>query len=155
MKLARPRCCASATMATARSAVRADRAGTGRSAATDLTEPNAARGPNGGIVPIVRRAARAMKRILESTDGRRAPPPVFPPSQVVPVFGRQRAEDRLQGHAPLVALYFRARQDRALAHYGGERRQATRTRAGDQARPVPGPSAVRDSLMTFGRRRRS
>ena len=53
----------------------------------------------------------------------------------------------------LVALHFRARQDRAVAHHRGQRRQAARTRAGDQARPLPGPAALRDPLTTIGRRR--
>src|SRR5579863_6945845 len=101
MKLARRRCCASARTATATIAVRADRAATGRIAATGATAAT------GQIGAIVRRAAPAMTQILESADGHRSPPPVFPPPQVVSVHRRQRAEDRLQGHPSLVALHLR------------------------------------------------
>ena len=79
------------------------------------------------------------------------PPPLFPPPQVLPVLRRQRAEDRLQGHAPAVALHFRARQDRAVAHHRGQRRQAARARPGDQARPLSRPSALRDPLNSARR----
>src|SRR5271154_827676 len=148
MKPARRRCCASATTATATIADRAGRAATGRIAATVEIEAT------GRIGAIVRRAAPAMTRILESADGHRSPPPVFPPAQVVPIHGRQRAEDRLQGHPSLVALHLRTREDRAVADYRGERRQAARARAGDQARAVPGPVALRDPVMASGRPRR-
>ena len=43
----------------------------------------------------------------------------------------------------LRALHLRARQDRALAHHGGLRQEAARARAGDQARPLPRPAALR------------
>ena len=46
---------------------------------------------------------------------RRRPPAVLPPPQVLPVLRPQRAEDRLQGRAPAVALPVRARQDRAVS----------------------------------------
>src|SRR5690606_28026755 len=46
---------------------------------------------------------------------RPGPPPLLPAPQDLPVLGRQRAEDRLQGREAAVALHFRARQDRAVA----------------------------------------
>ena len=98
------------------------------------------------IVATVPRAARAKTSTLEQSDGHRAPPPLLPPPQVLPVLRRQRAEDRLQGHAPAVALHLRARQDRAFAHHRGQRQQAARTRPGDQARPLPRAAALRHSL---------
>src|SRR5277367_1688752 len=104
-----------------------------------------------GTAAIVRPAARVKTRMWERCDGYRAPSPLFPPSQVVPIFGRQRAENRLQGHASVVALHLRTRQDRAVAHHRGERRQAARARPGDQARPVPGPFALCDPLKAAGR----
>jgi small subunit ribosomal protein S6 len=39
------------------------------------------------------------------------------PPQGLPLLGRERAEDRLQGHQAPAALHFRARQDRAVAHH--------------------------------------
>src|ERR1700722_1693365 len=106
-----------------------------------------------GTAATVRLAGRVKTRTWEQCDGQLAPPPLFPSSQVVPVFGRQRAEDRLQGHAPVVALHLRTRQDRAVADHRGERRQAARTRPGDQALPISGPLALCDPLTTVGRRR--
>src|SRR4051812_11363884 len=51
-------------------------------------------------------------------------PSVFPSAQDLPVFGRQRAEDRLQGRQAAAALHFRARQDRAEPHHGGVGQEA-------------------------------
>ena len=66
------------------------------------------RGPRGdreigGIVATeatVRPVARVKTRTQEQSDGDRPPPPLLPSPQVLPILGRQRAEDRLQGHAP-------------------------------------------------------
>src|SRR5579863_5075472 len=99
MRPAPPPCCASARKATATSAAAAGPA------------PIAAI----AIVPVVRATTRKQEHI----DGLRAPSSLFPSPQVLPFLGRQRAEDRLQGHAPALALHFRARQDRAFAHHGG------------------------------------
>ena len=106
-----------------------------------------------GIGAIVRRAAPVKTQPREHSDGQRPSPTVFPSPQVVPVFRPERAEDRLQGHSPAVALHLRARQDRAFAHHRGQRQQAARTRPSDQARPVSGPLALCDPLTTAGRRR--
>src|ERR1700722_10034659 len=104
-----------------------------------------------GTAAIVRPAGRVKTRIWEQCDGYRASSPLFPPSQVVPIFGRQRAENRLQGHASVVALHLRARQDRAVAHHRGERPPAAGARPGDPARPVPGSFALCDPLKSAGR----
>ena len=80
-----------------------------------------------------------------------------------PFFRRRKSRPFSGANAPkidykdtcLLSIHFRARQDRTLPHHRGERRQAARARAGDQARPVPGPPAKRDPLTIFGRRRRS
>ena len=77
--------------------------------------------------------------------GARAPS-VLPPPQDLPVLRAERAEDRLQGHPPAVALHFRARQDRALAHHRRFGEEAARTGPGHQARPLPRPAALRDRL---------
>src|ERR1700722_17915152 len=138
-------CCASARIAIATIADRVDRVGIGRIAAIGET---AATGE------VALRAARVKTQSQGAQPSRQlAPPPLFPSSQVVPVFGRQRAEDRLQGHAPVVALHLRTWQDRAVADHRGERRQAARTRPGDQALPISGPLALCDPLTTAGRRR--
>src|SRR5208283_4550846 len=92
------------------------------------------------------RAPRGKTLTSEHPDGHRAPPPLLPPSQVLPVHRHQRPEDRLQGHAPPVALHLRARQDRAVAHHRGQRPQAPRARPGDQARPFPRAPALRHPL---------
>ena len=72
MRRAPRRCCASARTATATTADRAGRAAIVETAAT---------------VGIVRRAVRVKMRLLERTDGYRAPSTVFPPSQVCPFSG--------------------------------------------------------------------
>ena len=74
--------------------------------------------------------------------------PFFRRRKSCPFSGAERAEDRLQGHAPAVALHLRARQDRAVAHHRGFGQQAARTRPGDQARALPRPAALRHSLTT-------
>src|ERR1700677_17629 len=142
MRRDRRLCCASARTAIATTADRADHVGIGRIAAIGETGEIA--------LPAARVKTQPSE---EQSDGQLAPPPLFPPPQVLPVFGRQRAEDRLQGHAPIVALHLRTRQDRAVAHHCGERRQAARTRPGDQALPISGPPALCDPLTTVGRRR--
>src|SRR4051812_44360972 len=43
-------------------------------------------------------------------------PALLPPPQDGSVLRPERAQDRLQGRAVAAALYFRARQDRPLAH---------------------------------------
>ncbi len=49
---------------------------------------------------------------------------VFPAAQDLPVHGRQRAEDRLQGRQAAAALHFRTRQDRSEPHHRGFREEA-------------------------------
>ena len=68
---------------------------------------------------------------------------VLPPAQDVPVLGRRRTQDRLQGRQASVALHFRTRQDRAFAHHGRLGEEATRTGGRDQARPLPRAIALR------------
>src|SRR5947209_7576582 len=46
-------------------------------------------------------------------------PAVLSPPQILPVLRPERAEDRLQGRAPVAALRLRARQDRAEPHHRG------------------------------------
>src|SRR3954463_3130388 len=87
--------------------------------------------------------------ILPSRWRRRCTSSVLSSSQDLPILGRRRAEDRLQGCAPLAALRFRARQDRAEPHHCGLCQETARTGEGDQARPLPGPLALRDPLMTL------
>src|SRR5579863_5790591 len=111
MRLAPPRCCANATTPSARIAAASAAPARGRAA-------------RAATVPTALPVALGMTPRLEPSDVDRPPPPVFPPPQVLPVFRSQCAEDRLQGHPPAVALHLRARQDRALPHHGGLRRQA-------------------------------
>ena len=83
---------------------------------------------------------------------RRRAPSVLPPPQDLPVLRRQRAEDRLQGRQAPAALRLRARQDRAEPHHRGVGQEAARARAGDQARALPRPAALRDPLDATSRR---
>src|SRR5471032_633957 len=94
---------------------------------------------------IVRRAASvraSVKKVLPSWVRRkkyeRATPSLHAPPQELPLLGHQRAEDRLQVRAPSAALRLRARQDRAEPHFRSVVEEAALTRAGDQARPLPG-----------------
>src|SRR5579872_7426638 len=89
------------------------------------------------IVP----ADRATTPSKELFDVDRPSSSLFPPAQDMPVLGTERAEDRLQGYASALALHFGARQDRTLAHYGGQREEAARTRVRYQARAFSRPSA--------------
>src|SRR5947209_9296940 len=85
----------------------------------------------GAIASGVRVAKKAhLKR--EPPDVDRSPPSLLPPPQELPVLRPERAEDRLQGYAPALALHFRARQDRAVAHHCRVREEAARARACDQ-----------------------
>src|SRR5947209_6815445 len=92
------------------------------------------------------RAAKKAHRKQEHSDVDRSPPPLLPPPQELPVFRAERAEDRLQGYAALIALHFRARQDRALAHHRRLGQEAARTFACDQAGALPWSPALRHSL---------
>ena len=105
--------------------------------AATATMPSAATTPKraavGGVAIMAFAAAQ-----------RRRPPAVLPPPQDLPVLRRQRAEDRLQGRQAAAALRLRARQDRAEPHHRGVGQEAARARAGDQARALPRPAALRD-----------
>ena len=130
---------------------RDDRGGRGAAAAAAIgpiaaTVRIAAIGPT---VPAVRATTPSGEALLMAD---RPPPPILPPPQDLPVLRPERAEDRLQGHAPALALHFRARQDRAVAHHRRFRQEAARTGAGDQARPLPRPAALRNPL-SIGRGR--
>ncbi len=60
---------------------------------------------------------------------------IFPPTQILPVLRAERAEDRLQGRAPVAALRLRARQDRAEPHHRGvDQKQRELSRAIKRAR---------------------
>src|SRR5581483_12143022 len=72
--------------------------------------------------------------------------PLLPSAQDLSVLRRQCAEDRLQGCQAAAALRVRARQDRAEPPHGGLVQEATRTGAGDQARPFPRALALRHPL---------
>src|ERR1700722_11328142 len=98
MRKARRRCCASARIPIARIAAIA-------AAAVSI----AAIARIAATVPIARRAARAMTPSQEPSDVDRPSPSLLSPPQDLPVLRTQRAEDRLQGHAAALALYFRAR----------------------------------------------
>jgi hypothetical protein len=52
---------------------------------------------------------------------------LLPPPQGLPVLGRQRAEDRLQGRPSAAALHLRARQDRPGPHHRRLGQEAART----------------------------
>ena len=67
---------------------------------------------------------------------RRRPPAVLSPPQVLPVLRPERAEDRLQGRAPAVALPVGARQDRAQPHHRGLRQEAARAGAWRSSAPA-------------------
>src|SRR5260370_23583988 len=135
-KKASPPCFASATTPTA--TIAASAGGRASIAAIDPTAATAR------IAPLAVRVTTPLSG--ELTDGHRPAPPLLPPAQDLPVFGSERAEDRLQGYAPALALHLRARQDRAFAHHGGFGQEAARTRSGDQAREVPWPLALCDPV---------
>ncbi len=61
------------------------------------------------------------------------PAAVLSAAQILPVFGAERAEDRLQGRSSAAALCLRARQDRAEPHHGRLDAAAARAGAGNQA----------------------
>src|ERR1051326_4740247 len=73
-------------------------------------------------------------------------PPVLPATQVLPVLGAERTQDRLQGREDPATLRIRARQDRAEPHHGGLCQETARARAGDQTGALLGPVALRDAL---------
>src|SRR4029453_13497942 len=73
-------------------------------------------------------------------------PPFFSPAQDLPVFRRQRAEDRLQGRQALTALRLRARQDRAKPDYGRFRQEAAGAGTRHQTRTLSRIVALRDPL---------
>ncbi len=50
---------------------------------------------------------------------------IFPPSQSLPLLGRQCTQDRLQRYAPAATVYLRARQDRTGSHHRSLRQEAT------------------------------
>src|SRR5215210_4558976 len=98
-----------------------------------------------------RRAHRAMKPRSRRIQTWRAgngsatgtgAPAIFPAPQELPVLGRRRTEDRLQGRPASVAIHFRARQDRSEPDHGGERKAAAGARAGDQALALSRPIAL-------------
>ena len=79
-----------------------------------------------------------------------ATPAVLPPPQELPVLGRQRAEDRLQGRQAAAAVRVRARQDRSEPHHRGLGEEAARARPSDQARALSWAAALRDPLRSNG-----
>src|SRR4030081_3908624 len=106
-------------------------------------------------VATVVRAARAMmtQRSRSKNHGRSwCSPSVFPPSQDLPVYGSECAEDRLQGFQAFDALRVRARQDRAEPHHRRLRQEAARTRARHQALAFPRSAALRDPVKILDRR---
>src|SRR5215217_7645721 len=70
------------------------------------------------------------------------PPAVFPAPEELPVLGRRRTENRLQGRQAPVAVHFRTGQDRSEPDHGGERQAAEGARAGNQALALSRPSAL-------------
>src|SRR5512132_106255 len=73
-------------------------------------------------------------------------PAFLSPAQDLPVFRRQRAEDRLQGRQALAALRLRARQDRAKPDYGRFRQEAAGAGTRHQTRTLSRIVALRDPL---------
>src|SRR5690554_2036575 len=108
-KKARRSCCRSAT------ATSGVRSGAGAATATEKTAAKA----------DLRAARRAQHELWWWW---RRTPSVHAPAQDLPVLGRRRAEDRLQGREAPAAVRLRARQDRAEPHHGRVRDQAARAR---------------------------
>src|SRR5262249_37074765 len=77
---------------------------------------------------------------------RRRAPPVLPPAQDLPLLGRKRPEDRLQGREAPAALRLRARQNRTEPHHRRFGEKAARARTGHQARALSRPAALRDPV---------
>src|SRR3984885_4528401 len=77
---------------------------------------------------------------------RRRPPSLLPPPQELPVLGRERAQDRLQGRQAAAALRLRTRQDRSKSHHRSVGEKAARACPGDQALAISGAVALRDPL---------
>src|SRR6516165_412289 len=146
-----PRCCANPTaivIVTIAAAVSATATATGTaiaaSAARVIATVTAVTG-----APRARRRATTARRPRSNRHGPYTdadPPAVLPPPQDLPVLGRQRAEDRLQGREAVAALRVRARQDRAEPHHRGLGQEAARARASDQARALPRPVDLRDQI---------
>ncbi len=86
----------------------------------------------------------------DGTSSTAGAPAVLPSPQDLPVLGRQRAEDRLQGREAVTALRLRARQDRTEPYHCGIRQAATRARSCDQACTLSRIAAVRDQVTAGG-----
>src|SRR5262245_26021556 len=98
--------------------------------ATAATVPSAAAGAIARAASVrvsVTRAVPPPAPAAWEKKNERAASSLHPPSQVLPVLRRQRAEDRLQGRAPPPALHLGARQDRAEPHFRGLVQEAART----------------------------
>jgi hypothetical protein len=80
------------------------------------------------------------------------PAAVLPAAQELPVFGRRRAQDRLQGCQAAAAVHLRARQDRAEPHHGGFGQAAARTGSRHQAGTISGASALCGEVETAPKR---
>src|SRR5579863_8531684 len=93
--------------------------------ATAVIVAAAAAVPTVAIAAIAAPAVRARKpaRMREGFDvdefWRPSAPPLLAPPQDLPLLRLQCAEDRLQGHAAALSLYFGTRQDRAVADHRG------------------------------------
>src|SRR3954447_10863045 len=132
MRKARRPCCRSAivTIAATVAASATATVATARAASATVTAARAASATAmaAAAAAIVARAVRAKALKGVQNNGRHQPDPdpasVPSPPQDLPLLRRQRTEDRLQGRASAAALYFRARQDRAVAHHGGQPEEA-------------------------------
>jgi hypothetical protein len=101
------------------------------------------------VIAAIANGARGVKKAQpkeEHSDVDRSPSPLLSPPQELPILRPERAEDRLQGYAALIALHFRARQDRALAHHRRVRQEAARACACNQAGAFSWSVALRDPL---------
>src|SRR4051812_25182683 len=120
MRKAPPPCCASPTATTGvtTAAAVASAIATAAASAATVTGATVAAAIEADIVAIAAATVTAARRAkaprrLPMTQGRSRhhelcsppdPPPVFPPSQDLPVHRRQCAQDRLQGRAAVAAL---------------------------------------------------
>src|SRR5581483_11734504 len=84
------------------------RAATTATAAIAVTAADISARADARVNPLRRR---------EKVNGSSRTQTVLPPAQDLPVHGRERPEDRLQGHEAVAALHLRARQDRAEPHH--------------------------------------
>src|SRR5215471_18546367 len=67
---------------------------------------------------------------------------VLPPPQVLPLYGRKRQRDRLQGSQHAASVHHRKRQDRAQPHHRHQGALSASAGCSHQARSFPGAAAV-------------